>query len=114
MSLKSRIDRDRSRVFLQMNHFADAHTWNGVAFTCVTDEETALKRKNNNVNDLSWDNNTRETLVYVRKEDWPGHTPVPYELGYFDRMSMRILQVNEDMGMYSILLTTPEPRTMQE
>ena len=114
MNLKSRIERDRSRVFLQMNHFADTHTWNGVPFICVTDEETALKRKNNNVNDLSWDNNTRETLVYVRKEDWPGHVPTPYEMGYFDRMSMRVLQVNEDMGMYSILLTTPEPRTLQE
>ena len=41
MSLKDRIYADRSRVFMQMEHFADEHTWNGISFVCVTDEEAA-------------------------------------------------------------------------
>lgn len=113
MSLKDRIDADRRRVFMQTGHFADTHTWNGIPFTCVTDEESALKRKNNNVNDISWDNNTIDMLVYVPAEDWPGRKPpVPNESGYFDNMPMRILQVNKDMGMLTIVLTANSPKAV--
>ena len=111
MSLKDRIYADRSRVFLQMKHFADEHTWNGIPFTCVTDEETALKRKNNNVNDISWDNNTMETVVYVREEDWPGRR-VPNEHGFFDNRHMKIMQIQDDMGMLTIVLSTVSPKAV--
>ena len=111
MSLRERIKDDRSRVFLRPDHFAGTHTWNGVPFTCVTDEETALKRKNNNVNDISWDNNTRETVVYVREEDWPGRK-VPNEHGFFDSRHMKIMQIQEDMGMLTIVLSTVSPKAV--
>ena len=111
MSLKTRIDEDRKRVFLRMDHFASEHTWNGIPFECVTDEETALKRKNNNVNDISWDNNTMETMVYVREEDWPGRK-VPNEHGFFDNQHMKILQIQDDMGMLAIMLTTVSPKAV--
>jgi len=113
MALKDRIEADRTRVFLQSRHFAETHTWNGKPFLCMTDEEAALKRKNNNVNDISWDNNTMETLVYVREEDFPGHA-VPNEHGYFDRVPMKILQVQNDMGMLAIVLVTNAPRSVSE
>ena len=111
MSLKDRIDADRRRVFMQTGHFADDHTWNGVTFTCVTDEETALKRKNNNVNDISWDNNTMETVVYVREEDWPGRR-VPNEHGFFDNRHMKIMQIQDDMGLLTIVLSTVSPKAV--
>ena len=111
MSLKDRIEADRSRVFLQKQHFADDHTWNGIMFTCVTDEETALKRKNNNVNDISWDNNTMETVVYVREEDWPGRK-VPNEHGFFDNRHMKIMQIQNDMGLLTIVLSTVSPKAV--
>lgn len=111
MSLKDRIEADRSRVFLQKQHFADDHTWNGITFTCVTDEETALKRKNNNVNDISWDNNTMETVVYVREEDWPGRK-VPNEHGFFDNRHMKIMQIQNDMGLLTIVLSTVSPKAV--
>lgn len=111
MSLKDRIYADRGRVFLQTKHFADEHTWNGIAFTCVTDEETALKRKNNNVNDISWDNNTMETVVYVKEEDWPGRR-VPNEHGFFDNRHMKIMQIQDDMGMLTIVLSTVSPKAV--
>ena len=66
VSLKDRIERDISNVFMNMDHFAEVHYWNGFAITCVPDEEAALKRKNNNVNDISWDNNSREILIIRR------------------------------------------------
>lgn len=105
MGLKDKIQDDLFRVFMNEDHFASVHTWNGVPFTCVTDEEAALKRKNNNVVDLSWDNNTTETLVYVPVSSFPGRA-MPNEHGIFDNRPMKILQVSEDVGMYAILLTS--------
>lgn len=111
MALKDRIARDNTRIFMNTGHFAEEHTWNGIPFTCVTDEETALKRKNNNVVDLSWDNNTRETVVYVPAERFPG-SAIPNEHIFFDSMPMKILQVQDDMGMLSIVLVAYEPKAV--
>jgi hypothetical protein len=94
---------------MNQDHFGERHTWNGQPFICVTDEEAALKRKNNNVVDISWDNNTTETLVYVPVEDLPGRA-LPNEHVVFDNKSMKIMQVQEDMGMYSILLVNFDPK----
>lgn len=111
MALKDRIGRDNARIFMNDGHFAGEHTWNGIAFTCVTDEEAALKRKNNNVVDISWDNNTRETIVYVPTGDLPGRA-VPNEHIFFDNKPMKVLQVNEDMGMLAIVLVANEPKAV--
>lgn len=105
MALCDRIKQDITRVFINHDHFASWHTWNGMRFQCVTDEEAALKRKNNNVVDVSWDNNTSETLIYVKKNEFPGRA-MPNEHGLFDRRSMKILQVNEDMDMLCIALVS--------
>lgn len=111
VSLNDRIVSDRSRVFLNLKHFATVHRLNGTPFTCVIDEDEALKRKNNNVNDISWDNNTIDTLLYVREEDWPGRKPpVPNEFVYFDNVHMKVLTVSHNMGIMEILLTTNSPK----
>lgn len=111
MSLKDKILDDNRRVFMNLDHFASVHTWNGVPFTCVTDEESALKRKNNNVVDISWDNNTREVIIYVPKADFPGRAE-PNEHGVFDSRDMKIMQVNEDIEFYTILLGSKETQQM--
>ena len=106
---------DRLRVFINANQHATTHTWNGKPFLCVVDEDEALKRKNNNVNDISWDNNTIDVLFYVRKEDWPGRQkPVPNEFGYYDNVHMRVLQCTDAEGIYTILLTTNSPKQLAE
>lgn len=112
MALCDRIEKDITRVFMNHNHFASWHTWNGVRFQCVTDEEAALKRKNNNAVDVSWDNNTTETILYVRKEEFPGRV-MPNEHGFFDNRSVKILQVNEDMGMLSIAIVSNYPKEVR-
>jgi len=111
VSFKERVDRDRMKVFLRTDHFGDEHTWNGIPFITVTDEETALKRKNNNVNDISWDNNTMETTLYVREEDWPGRQ-VPNEHGWLDNRHMKIMQIQNDMGLLTIVLSTVSPKAV--
>lgn len=111
MALADRIQTDRSRIFLNPKHFAETHTWNGIPFLCVTDEEEALKRKNNNVVDLNWDNNSREVLVYVRREDWPGREN-PNEHGFYDKKPMKILQISNDGNMLAIMLATFDPKAV--
>ena len=109
MALKDRIQSDRDRVFINPNHFATTHTWNGRTFNCVVDEDEALKRKNNNVNDISWDNNRQETFIYVREEDWPGRR-VPNEHGWLDNRECKIEQIHSNMGILGILFISINPK----
>lgn len=109
MSLLDKIAADNHRVYQRKDQYAEDHTWNGVVFTSVPDEETALKRKNNNVIDISWDNNTTETVLYVCREDFPGRA-IPNEHGFLDRRPVKILQVDENMGMLTILFVAEDPK----
>lgn len=103
MSLKERIEEDITRLYLQMDHFAETHYINDEKVRCVLDNDTALKRKNNNVSDISWDSNTEEILIFVAVSEYPG-MPEPNTRVYFDRKPMLILSVSENMGMYEIML----------
>ena len=111
MALKDRIERDISRCYMQENHFAEKHYWNGFEIICVPDEEEALKRKNNNVNDISWDNNTRKILIYTPLATFPGgKAPEPNTHVMFDKRPMKILDIDINKGMLGIMLTTLDPR----
>ena len=112
MSLKDRIIADNRRVFMNRQHFAAEHTWNGKTFECVCDEALANIKKNGNVIDESWDNNTREVIVYVTIEEFPGK-PIVNESGYLDNVPVRLLQVNEDDGMLTLLFVAYEPKAVQ-
>ena len=103
MGLVEKIKTDNKNVFMNLEQFGSRHTWNGIPFLCVTDEESAMIRKNHNVVDISWDNNTRETILYLPTGTFPGKA-WPNEQGFFDRRSVKILQVQEDCGMQTILL----------
>lgn len=113
MALKDRIAEDINRIFLQPDQFATTHYWNGEEILCISDEEEALKRKNNNVNDISWDSNTRKILIHVSEKEFPGaKAPEPNAHILFDRKPMRIIDVNINMGMLDILLESRDPREM--
>lgn len=105
MALKDRINDDINRVFINFDHFAETHTWNGQPIACVIDNETALKRKNNNVVDISWDNNSTEILFYTPSAVFPARIQ-PNEHVYFDGKEMRVTQFAEDGGIYTILLVS--------
>lgn len=111
MSLKDRIAGDIGRTFMRMDHFAETHFWNGIKITCVPDEEESLKRKNNNVNDISWDNNTRSLLIHTPLETFPGKKePEPNTQVMFDNRPMVVLEVVHNMGVLGIYLTARDPR----
>lgn len=113
MALKDRIAEDIDRIFMQMDHFAETHYWNGFEITCVPDDEESLKRKNNNVNDISWDNNTREILIHTPLATFPGgREPEPNTHIMYDKRPMKVLDVQHNMGLLDILLTALDPREM--
>lgn len=113
MALRDRISEDITRIFMQMDHFAETHYWNGYAITCVPDDEESLKRKNNNVNDISWDNNVREILLHTPLATFPGgEEPEPNTHVMFDKRPMKVLDVKHNMGILDILLMAIDPREM--
>lgn len=113
MSLKDRIPTDIHKVFMRTDHFAETHYWNGEEITCIPDEVEALKRKNNNVNDISWDNNTRNMLIHTPLEEFPGgKEPEPNTHVMFDRKPMKVLYAESAIGMLHIQLVALDPREL--
>lgn len=96
---------------MRMDHFAETHFWNGIPITCIPDEEEALKRKNNNVNDISWDNNMRQLLIHTPLKTFPGgREPEPNTQVMFDNKPMTVLEVVHNMGVLGIYLIARDPR----
>lgn len=111
MSLRERAARDVGRCFMRFGHFGETHYWNGTPIICVPDEEEALKRKNNNVNDISWQENTRQILIHTPLDGFPGgREPEPNTHVVFDRRPMRVLDVVHNQGVLGILLSAYDPR----
>ena len=104
MALKDRIPRDNHVIFMNMDHFAETHTWNGVEFVCVLDDTEALKRKNNNVNDISWDNNMLDMVIFVPEDSLPARAQ-PNEFILLDDHQMRVSSVVDAIGMKEIHLS---------
>jgi len=104
MALKDRILSDNHRIFMNLDHFAEEHTWNGVPFVCVPDDTEALKRKNNNVNDISWQENMIDKVLFVPEDSLPARAQ-PNEFVLLDGVQMRVLDVIDAIGMKEIHLT---------
>lgn len=110
MSLKDRIGRDVHRVFLNLNHFADAHTWNRDKITCIVDEDEALKRKNNNVLDINWEPNTEVKVIHADARELP--RVIPYETVLFDGKLFKVMDVQTNMGMLTITLAANQAKAV--
>ena len=96
---------------MRQDHFGETHYWNGIPIVCVPDEEEALKRKNNNVNDISWDNNMRNLLIHTPLATFPGgRAPEPNTQVMFDKKPMTVLQVVHNMGVLGIYMIARDPR----
>ncbi len=113
MALCDRIIDDIGRIFMRLDHFAETHYWNGYPIVCVPDDEESLKRKNNNVNDISWDGNTREILIHTPLATFPGgKEPEPNTHVMFDKRPVKVLDIQHNKGLLDILLTTHDPREL--
>lgn len=104
MALRDRFARDNHKIFMNTDHFGETHTWNGIPFVCVPDDSEALKRKNNNVNDLSWDVNTIDKVLFVPSDSLPARAQ-PNEFVLLDGRQMRVLGIIDAIGMKEIHLT---------
>lgn len=104
MALVDRIPRDNHKIFMNKEHFAEEHTWNGIPFTCVPDDTEALKRKNNNVNDISWQENTLDKVLFVPSDSLPARAQ-PNEFVLLDGVQVRVADVIDAKGMKEIHLT---------
>ena len=104
MALKDRIARDSTKLFMNQEHFADVHSWNGLQFICVADDTEALKRKNNNLIDVSFEGNTVDKVIFVPEDSLPGRAQ-PNEQVVFDGVLMKVMNVIDSMGMKEIHLS---------
>lgn len=104
MALKDRILSDNHKIFMNTDHFANWHTWNGVPFVTVPDDTEALKRKNNNVNDISWQENMVDKVLFVPEDSLPARAQAN-EFVLLDGVQMRVLGVIDAIGMKEIHLT---------
>ncbi|MBR3740533.1 MAG: hypothetical protein IKN04_08740 [Clostridia bacterium] len=104
MALKDRIPLDNHNIFMNRDHFATDHTWNGIPFVCLSDDLEALKRKNNNVNDISWDGNTLDIVIFVPEDSLPARAQ-PNEAVILDNMQVRVINILDAVGMKEIHLS---------
>ena len=111
MALKDRILRDNHKIFMNQDHFAETHTWNGVPFVTVPDDSEALKRKNNNVVDVSWDGNTIDKVIFVPEDSLPARAE-PNTTVILDGVQMRVADVIDAIGMKEIHLTLHDPKAV--
>lgn len=113
MSLKDRMTQDIWRVYMNQKQFAELHQWGDQTITCVIDNETAWKRKNNNVVDISYDPNTNDLMLFVPKSEFAeDRIPEPQHEILFDRNLYNILSVDDNAGMLGIMLTRRGAATM--
>ena len=111
MALKDRIPRDIHKIFMNEDHFANVHTWNGVPFVTVKDDDEALKRKNNNAVDVSWDGNTIDRVLYVPEDSLPARA-TPNTTVILDNVQMRVVDVIDAIGMKEIHLTLHDAKAV--
>lgn len=111
MALKDRIPLDNHNVFMNLEQFAETHTWNGIPFVCVEDDTEALKRKNNNVVDISWDNNLVDKVIFVPEDSLPASAK-PNTFVVYDNVQMRVADVIDAIGMKEIHLTLNVTKVM--
>lgn len=109
MAFKDRLQHDLDAVIFNVDSTGEYHTWNRHTIRCHVDEETALRRKNENVIDVGWDNTTTEKVIYASVEGFPSR-PVPGMNVFFDDRPYRVLQAQDDMGMYTILIVATAPK----
>lgn len=96
MALKDRINRDNRNIFMNLDHIAEVHTWNGVQFTCVPDDT--------NTKHIQF-NNLAQKVIFVPVDSLPGRAQ-PNEFIIFDNVQMRVIDVVDADGMKEIYLET--------
>lgn len=105
MTLKEMIADDVQKVFLNMDDFADIHNVDGTEMKAVVDEinadERNLKTSDHIIGDSIFE---RYIKLYVDIEDYGDKPYVGRTTFTLDGEYYRVLEVDEEMGMYVIYL----------
>ena len=104
MALKDRIARDNKNIFMNQDHFAETHTWNGHPFTCVLDDI-------NNNKKIQF-NNSQEKIIFVPNNSLPARAE-PDTTVIFDGVQMRVMDVIDAIGIKEIHLSLFSDVTVQ-
>lgn len=109
MTLRENIQNDISEVFMRDDEFAEDHVYNGKVIRCIIDQDADLKRKNNNVLDINWDNNHAQIHLFVGDDQLDARPEINTEV-LLDGQSWRVMICDYEMGMYVITLVQHSTR----
>lgn len=105
MTLKEMIADDIQKVFLNMDEFAEIHNVDGVEMKAVVDEinaeERNLKTSDHVIGDSIFEAYKK---LYVDAKDYGEKPYVGRATFLLDDEYYRVLEVDEEMGMYVIYL----------
>ena len=105
MTLKEMIADDIQKVFLNLNDFADIHNVDGTEMKAVIDEINADERNLKTTDRIIGDSIFKKYLkVYVDAEDYGDKPDVGRRIFTLDEEEYRVIEVDEEMGMYVIYL----------
>ena len=105
MTLKEEMEKDRDKVFLNIDDFADEHMINNVAVMCVFDDEELTERQGSNelaVSDSS-------AVLFGKCEDLPPKMPAGKVIN-IDGKTYTVDDWKENFGMAEIALHHGESR----
>ena len=105
MTLKEMIAGDIQTAFLNMDDFAEIHDVNGTEMKAVIDEinaeERNLKTSDHIIGDSIFE---KYWKLYVAIEDFGNKPKTGRQIFRLDGKPYRVLEVDEEMGMYVIFL----------
>jgi hypothetical protein len=97
MTFKEDIENDISEVFLDSDEFGNTHSFNGVDYTVIVDNDLLDQKKIANA-----DLYQAEILIHISAADIDKPSPEQYVT--FDSVDYKVLEANENDGMYTIIL----------
>lgn len=104
-TFKDDVSDDILSVFLECDEFAEIHKVDGLEILAVIDEinadERTLKAKDHVIGDAIFE---KYLKVYVKAEDYGDKPTVSRRIFRLDDEIYRVVEVDEEMGMYVIYL----------
>lgn len=107
MTFREMVQKDIKNVFLNPKEFGETHVIDGKEMTIIIDDNELLERKKGKTIAIAEGLHTRQLLIYVSIEDF-GEEPLIGRLLELDGNDYTVLDVTNEMGMYTITLEVNE------
>lgn len=105
MTLKEMIANDIDKVFLNMDDFAEIHDIDGVEMKAVIDEVNAEERSLKSSDHIIGDSIFEKYIkIYVNVDEYGEKPKAGRRIFRLDGKPYRVMEVDEEMGMYVIYL----------